>query len=546
MYQLGPLCRLMCGLRSLFRQMVSRYFDEKMEAVLPTLYHLHRGLAGLSTSSVSTPLFNALDRSGTNVEIHGKILYLTAIKDMVMRLNNEIADGIERLTFGLGALEVPEHVSESPREARADFGFIDHPSNIFHKERDMLLRYILSGRNPGVRMYSIDGDDQIVWLAGPCHEYLALADSVLKQLFVATHLTVGPPARGTEVTSQLIRNVAGGSFRNILFLFNIFLSMGTHNKTSHVTNEDKNIVRAPWPMLVPHWLTMLVRIRPLVVTLQLYFRGSRHGYRAEHYLYPGLQRPESTSDLSKAMSFHTSRILGVSITLKLWRQVVAWFVAENARLFERPHMHTTVAHLGFGHSSVINSRHYAGDARLPVELDKSIFFISLMNSATWHILLDLDDQLLRAMVVGDYNRNRVMHRIESVMNPSAANHLMCPGESDGDGKVSGIPLEHAARRLMYQMLPEINNTVNRAFSHSLSQFVATTLPLLRESSFIPPMPALVNPLCAAQLSEHLGRPSSFRSSQGLATQIMYENETSLLYITPTGTSQHFYITLIGI
>ena len=139
---------------------------------------------------------------------------------------------------------------------------------------------------------------------------------------------------------------------------------------------------------------------------------------------------------------------------------MAWFIAENAWLFEHLHMHMTVAHISFGHSSVINSRHYAGDARLLVELDKLIFFISLMNSATWHILLDLDDQLLCAMVVGHYNCNRVMHRIESVMNPSAANHLMCPGESDRDRKVSGIPLEHAACRLMYQMHPEINNTVN--------------------------------------------------------------------------------------
>ncbi len=228
-------------LHRLFQQMVARYFDEKMEAVLPTLYHLHRGLAGLSTSSVAAPSFNALDRSGTNIEIHGKILRLTAIKDMVLRLDNEIADGIDRLTFGLGALEVPTHVSESPREAAADFGFMDHMSNPFHQEKHELLRHIFSGRNPGVQMYAVDGGDQIIWLAGPCHEYLALADAVLKQLFVATHLTVGPPARGTEITSQLIRNVAGGSFRNVLFLFNIFLFMGTHNKTSHVSNEDKNI-----------------------------------------------------------------------------------------------------------------------------------------------------------------------------------------------------------------------------------------------------------------------------------------------------------------
>src|SRR6266487_1183805 len=123
---------------------------------------------------------------------------------------------------------------------------MDLPSNPFAQERELLLRTVLSPLYRGPSLYFVNSEDCVLWKPGPCYEYLHLSDDLLQRLFVATHLTSGPTGRETELASKLIRNVAGGSMRNVLYLFNIFLSMGTHNKTSHVSNEDKNMVRAPW------------------------------------------------------------------------------------------------------------------------------------------------------------------------------------------------------------------------------------------------------------------------------------------------------------
>jgi hypothetical protein len=345
---------------------VALYFNEKYEAVLPALYHLHRGLASLSTSSFSTPAFNALDRSGTNVEIHGKILHLRDIKSMVLSLIEEIEDGIEKLTLGLGFVTVPEHVTDRPRETKGGYSFIADPVNPFQEEADMVLKKALLDLT---QFYVLDSNGRVIWMPGPCFEYLHLHNDILKKLFVATHLTSGSPARGTELSSQLIENVPGGSIRNVLFLYNIFLCMGTHNKTSHVGNEDKNMVRVPLQALVLAWLTMLVRVRPFVVTLQYDLRGQRAALNARRYLYPGVYHPLMTSDLSRALAKATDRLLSIRLTLKDWRHLMAWFTQDHAELFEQTHIQTTAVHIGFGHSGVVNSGEYASDMRLPDGLD---------------------------------------------------------------------------------------------------------------------------------------------------------------------------------
>jgi hypothetical protein len=298
------------------------------------MYHLHRGLASLSISSFATPAFNAPDRSGTSVQVGDKILRFAGLKDMVLRLDYEIGQDLMKLTFGLGQCPFPAHIFDSPRETKAGYSFIDDPSNPFAAESTRLLQAVLKEGITPNPYYLLDSKNKVVWLPGPCYEYINLSYDVMMKLFVVTHVTSGSPGRGTELASQLLRNVAGGSIRSLFFLFNIFLLMGTHNKTSHVSNEDKNIVRAPWQAITQHWLTMLVRVRPFVVTLVLYFQGMKHAYCVHHYIYYAVNRPANTSDLSKALAYHTHRLLGIRITLKQWRHIMSWFVADNFKVFQ--------------------------------------------------------------------------------------------------------------------------------------------------------------------------------------------------------------------
>jgi hypothetical protein len=182
----------------------------------------------------------------------------------------------------------------------------------------------------------------------------------------------------------LIENVPGGSIRNVFFLYNIFLMMGTHNKTSHAT-EDKNMVRIPFQALVPLRLTMLVRVQPFVVALQEGLFRKSAAVNTRRYLYRGVHGPMTTQDLSEAMATETERLLSIRLTLRDWRHITSWFIKENSSLFEATEGSTSVAHLGFGHTAEISRREYAKDDRLPEGVDKMMFFATAKE---WCCLAD--------------------------------------------------------------------------------------------------------------------------------------------------------------
>ena len=113
------------------------------------------------------------------------------------------------------------------------------------------------------------------------------------------------------------------------------------------------------------------------------------GYNAHSYIYHGVHHPVNTSDLSKALAHHTHRLMGVRITLKQWRHIMSWIVADNYRIFQHAHLQTEAVHVGFGHEATTASGSYASDLRLPVEVDKTIFFTTIKNGAVFQMIIGL-------------------------------------------------------------------------------------------------------------------------------------------------------------
>lgn len=114
---------------------------------------------------------------------------------------------------------------------------------------------------------------------------MALCHEVEMLLFCGTQTSVGEPARGSEIASHLISNIAGGTIRNVLVMFQYFSMMGTFNKTSHLTEHDVTMMRVPHPDIGQLWMLYLTFIRPTVVLWQDYFSGRRAAMRARDHLF---------------------------------------------------------------------------------------------------------------------------------------------------------------------------------------------------------------------------------------------------------------------
>src|SRR6201999_2319547 len=105
-----------------------------------------------------------------------------------------------------------------------------------------------------------------------------------------------------------------------------------------------------------------------------------------------------SSQLSEAMAQHTSRLLGIRITISLWRHIATWFLnhhsvrhQESVTLSNRAMLASQTGHGEKMHGS------YGGDARIPSDTDFHIFFGTMKLSGVWHELLGFDPELSNAM-----------------------------------------------------------------------------------------------------------------------------------------------------
>lgn len=209
---------------------------------------------------------------------------------------------------------------------------------------------------------------------------------------------------------------------------------------------------------------------------------------------------------------------------------MAWVVADNHRIFQHAHLQTEAVHDGFGHKAETASESYASDLRTPLEINKTIFFTTIKNRATWQLIMGLSQELFFHLTQGDQHRNRIIAKISEALNPA----MLSMANVDAACHDVTSTVDHTVDRLMHSMLPQITSTMNRTLAHSQSIFLNKTLPLLQESTIIPPSPILINPAWVHYLSQRRGQESSFHKHQGDAVQAMHDNELSLLYITPTG------------
>lgn len=240
------------------------------------MYLVMRHLKHFSSAEEGTLRFTALDFTGDNIIVAGRVLYLRDIRYFVETIIAEAKEIFRvNLFFGLDMFDInwsAGMVHEEPRNRTVGYSCFHEPSNSFHGYKFDLLRAIMTHPLLRGRFHSINREGGIAWKAGPCFAYLATCHDVEMLLFCGTQTSVGEPARGTEIASHLICNVAGGTIRNTFVMFQHFCLMGTFNKTSHLTERDMTMMRVPHPEIGRLWILYLTFIRPTITIWQNYLK----------------------------------------------------------------------------------------------------------------------------------------------------------------------------------------------------------------------------------------------------------------------------------
>ena len=493
------------------------------------MYLIKRYLSRFASAEEGTLRFTALDFSGDNIIVAGKVLRLRDIGLFVETIIDEVKELFRiHLFFGLDIFDInwsPGVVHEEPRNRSVGYSCFQDPANIFHKHRFGLMQIILTHPSLRGRFHFVSKEGGIVWKAGPCFAYMGFCHEVEMLLFSGSQISVGEPARGSEIASNLIRNVTGGTIRNIVVLFQYFCMMGTFNKTSHFTGRDVTMMRVPHPEIGRLWILYLTFIRPTLMVWQDFFSGRGAAVRARDKLFFGPYRPVTSFELSQNLSRHTERLLKVKISVNLWRHIATWFLNYHSIQFRKHHALLNRSSLAAqsGHSEETHTL-YAGDARLPAGMDFHTFFDSMRTSGVWHRLVGFTNfgrpSLLEAMerLPGHNNTElAISPALDKVPRASPAESM-----AEGSKMLSDIlqAITQSRANDIAALLDSMGVNPQSAPSRALTQ----------------PVTHMIHPSRLHDLRKFLNNDSaSFKDpQQALALELIRGKEPSLLVIGPTG------------
>lgn len=250
---------------------VEKYFNERTESILPSLYLLKRGFAGLRSAEQSALYFNAPDLSGQSAIVDGKELELQEIGELLERELKEITSEIDESTWYHSDFRLPEgqQIYDEPCESSAGYSFITDTRNSWN-HHPSLVQHILQTPDLQRQYAYITPNKSVTWIPTAVALVLQRILDLQKKILCNIILSYGEPARGTELASHLLTNIAGGSIRSFFVLFNMPSLRASFNKTTSSQNSGKTICRFPLPELAGQFVRFLVYLWPLYLEWRTY------------------------------------------------------------------------------------------------------------------------------------------------------------------------------------------------------------------------------------------------------------------------------------
>jgi hypothetical protein len=155
------------------------------------MHYLNKVLSICAVNEINAPLFSSIDDTGNNVLIDGKVVYLSNIKDAVLRLSSEAErDMTNILLLGEVPLIKVDIVNDKPRCSDIGYSYVDDLANGFKKHDLTVIRMMLNNPIVSGKFHRIQGGE-IVWNPAACWDWLHQVEEVMLKLFNASMLSCG-------------------------------------------------------------------------------------------------------------------------------------------------------------------------------------------------------------------------------------------------------------------------------------------------------------------------------------------------------------------
>ncbi|KDQ49260.1 hypothetical protein JAAARDRAFT_51811 [Jaapia argillacea MUCL 33604] len=503
-------------------------------ANLLTLQHMFKALG---STEEGFPMFTAMDFSGDNLLFKGHVLTKAKYKSFADNLYESayhlLSQGVLFGRFDDEMMNWRTQIIHETMPCRdVGYCFLDDPHNPFLAVKDKVLTLMLEDPILSRRFSYTDSQGNIILKPSSCFAWLDIHDECLLHITLATLYTQGHNARLEELCSHLLRNVSGGSVRNVHIYNQVFTLIGTYFKASGLTGRDNVVARTPSIKIGNLFVTLLAYSREAVACLTTALVDETAGRRARNYLFPGRHRPFFPQDLSDFMARKTLDHFGVEIRPREQRHINDFHSNTNGFVLHPTCITTSQFHLQSGHGGHVASRLYAQDRRMPEGIPEECVFRSMFASAQWQLVFGYDDEL--SLKMGKNPRF-------GIQVPAGASN----GGSSIDTVRLGIDIADRVSMGLTTVIRQESRLSLAAGVAELKDYIDTIGIGLEHSTSAtgpnvpgPSKKVTVTGAVYAALKMEMGPDAEFKiPEQAQATQALVDSKYDVLYVAPTGSGK---------
>ncbi|KAJ3914335.1 hypothetical protein F5877DRAFT_50678, partial [Lentinula edodes] len=324
-------------------------------------------------------------RSITETHIH---TLFERLQDKIIRLwEDKILGGLShRVTYG--------SLADNLTNCEPGYSFLDDVENRFSDHFHDLLRLFFADPQLRKQFFHVPGGSQ-KWEFNSLRWRVWLADlaDLEKHLILAVDMMGGAPARGTEITSVLIRNTPF-RVRNMRGLGKFVAMVREYSKTTNIMQADKVIPHAMDAFCADIFIQVHVLARPIAQYLasKLYPNDPGVAVLYGEMAFMDAGKEFSSESLSTTMANSSLPILGWGLKISAWRDVTVAFKRKrcNKTMALLNDDETFELHMQQnGHSIDVNKQHYGTTPFSFLGYPEDVIFAYLMVSTEWQHLFHI-------------------------------------------------------------------------------------------------------------------------------------------------------------
>ncbi|CAK5269636.1 unnamed protein product [Mycena citricolor] len=310
--------------------LVRRYVTANSDTPCAFIYDIHHTVKKIRDEYNDADV-QMENEANTQLIFNGNRIHLHQFRHLLQKLDAQYRRILEEDVFfrkGIPTSCFPpfeiETLTDRPQNFAPGFCFLDIPTNGFEAWGELYPQWLMSHDDLADRFTYVVGEC-LHWKLGPCHKLLGTLERLRMILAVRTLVSCGPSVRATEFASQSLRNVAGGTIRNVILLYHALCLIAVLEKNSMQFSRKHCIPHCPVKSVAKDLIWNLTIFRPLERRLISTFKGHADAERYYTSLWPGVQRDFTGEEISSSLGDWTETGLGCRLQILDYRKVVSAF-----------------------------------------------------------------------------------------------------------------------------------------------------------------------------------------------------------------------------